>query len=314
MAKLIALYLNPTKDLYQNIQVLAPGTVSHAMSSGLETAGKPVNAARSGAIMGARALVLGFCGKAEFEETQRDLAESDLAAMLFPLPGRSRICVILSEKSGRETVVNSREGLSAGKATIRHLKTRLGRRARKGDWVLSSGSLPPSLEPQEAAAFVRIAHERDALFALDQRGPALLAFLREKPDYVQANRLEYVRTFGWEPKNGRDVLRLLSRVRARGAETAAFLDGSRGAFLSAAEGHWRLRPPPLRARSSIGAGDAFMGGMLYGRCQGLSWPEALRWAGAAAAANVMSPGACRFRRALALRYYPRCRIERLKTQ
>ena len=56
---------------------------------------------------------------------------------------------------------------------------------------------------------------------------------------------------------------------------------------------WRGRLA-ARGRYPVGSGDTFLGGLLVGLDRSGSWPEALRIALGAAAANAESPGAARF--------------------
>jgi 1-phosphofructokinase/tagatose 6-phosphate kinase len=56
---------------------------------------------------------------------------------------------------------------------------------------------------------------------------------------------------------------------------------------------WRGRLA-ARGRYPVGSGDTFLGGLLVGLDRSGSWPEALRIALGAAAANAELPGAARF--------------------
>ncbi len=67
--------------------------------------------------------------------------------------------------------------------------------------------------------------------------------------------------------------------------------GRDGAILVSRNGTWHLTPPPIEARSAVGAGDSFVAAMTIALVQGRSLDAALAYAVAAGTAAVLSPGA-----------------------
>jgi fructose-1-phosphate kinase PfkB-like protein len=74
-------------------------------------------------------------------------------------------------------------------------------------------------------------------------------------------------------------------VLTRGAEGAIAIDRDGGAF--------RVAGPAVRGPYPVGSGDAFLAGLAVGRLRAASFVDALRLAGAAAAANAIRRGAGR---------------------
>ncbi len=66
--------------------------------------------------------------------------------------------------------------------------------------------------------------------------------------------------------------------------------GSDGALLAHADGVVQLPSPAVKVRSAVGAGDSFVGAMIWGVSQGKPVTEAFRLGLAAGAAAVMTPG------------------------
>ena len=67
--------------------------------------------------------------------------------------------------------------------------------------------------------------------------------------------------------------------------------GARGVTVFMSEGS-KLDVPgfPVEVLNTVGAGDAFASGLLYGRCQGWAWPKAARFANACGAIVVTRHG------------------------
>jgi sugar/nucleoside kinase (ribokinase family) len=79
---------------------------------------------------------------------------------------------------------------------------------------------------------------------------------------------------------------LEAAVRAaldEGARVVVVTLGGEGALAASADGAWRVRPPEVEVRSTLGAGDVFHGALLASLVGGGSLPEALRAATLAAA-------------------------------
>ena len=66
--------------------------------------------------------------------------------------------------------------------------------------------------------------------------------------------------------------------------------GAAGALLATGEGTRRLAPPPVKAKSAVGAGDSFVGAMTLALARGQAVEDAFAYAVAAGTAAVLSVG------------------------
>ena len=70
--------------------------------------------------------------------------------------------------------------------------------------------------------------------------------------------------------------------------------GARGAIMSAYDGGWYAQAPSVQVVSSVGSGDAFLGGLAIALDNGKDLPDALCDAVAAGTANALSAGGGKF--------------------
>ncbi|MFL5802363.1 MAG: PfkB family carbohydrate kinase [Roseiflexaceae bacterium] len=145
------------------------------------------------------------------------------------------------------------------------------------------------LECAQAAA--RLAHNAGAVVALDPSPPRelpdeLLALV----DVIKPNAREARVLTGVDVRD-RDSPRAAARqLLDRSVGVVAIQAGDAGDLLLWREGeHWLPRLP-VRAVDATGAGDAFLAGLVAMRLAGWSWPEAGRFASAAAALTTTSFG------------------------
>jgi arabinose-5-phosphate isomerase len=94
------------------------------------------------------------------------------------------------------------------------------------------------------------------------------------------------------PEAGDDPLALARALRERlGSRAVVVTDGEAGSAVAADDFVGFVPTRPVKAVDSTGAGDAFLGGLLAGRCGGLDWQAAAELANACGAACVERIGA-----------------------
>lgn len=98
-------------------------------------------------------------------------------------------------------------------------------------------------------------------------------------------------------------------VRAGKARMVAVSLGAEGALLGTADDVIRLRPPPVRPKSAVGAGDSFVAGLVLGLAQDRPPEDAFALAVAAGTAAVLTHGTELCRREDVERIYYRMRGE-----
>ena len=157
--------------------------------------------------------------------------------------------------------------------------------------VVASGSLPPGVPVDFYARLARVANRRGVRLVLDTSGPALSAALDASVFLVKPNLRELRELTGlpldtaaeWQPA----AQALIDRGQA---EVVALSLGAGGALLLTREGAWQAEALPVEVASSVGAGDSFVGAMVWALQQGDALPDAFRWAMAAGSAALLTPG------------------------
>ena len=74
------------------------------------------------------------------------------------------------------------------------------------------------------------------------------------------------------------------------AEIVALTLGDRGALLVTRDHAWRALALPIKPVSAVGAGDSFLGAMVWGLAKGMSIEDAFCYGVAAGSAALLSPG------------------------
>jgi len=163
-------------------------------------------------------------------------------------------------------------------------------------WVVS-GSLPPGPPPDFYADIARLAKELNQKLVLDASGPALMAALRVGVYMVKPSLREMEEVVGRELPTMPQRLAVAREWLAQaGCEWVALSLGPEGALLVSPTSAWHAPGLLVPVRSTIGAGDAFVGAYvatldrMYPDTSPATHELALRHAMAASAAALASLG------------------------
>jgi 6-phosphofructokinase 2 len=155
-----------------------------------------------------------------------------------------------------------------------------------------AGSIPPPGDPALYVDLIAMAAERGGHTALDADGPVVEAVLDSpvRPTVLKLNKYELSRLMHRPVDTAEDALAAAREVRARGVESVAVTLGSEGAIAVTPEAEYRVTSPPVEIISAVGAGDAFLSGLMYGLVKEHDWLRALTLASAAGGAACLTPG------------------------
>jgi 6-phosphofructokinase 2 len=133
--------------------------------------------------------------------------------------------------------------------------------------------------------------ERGGKVILDTSGRALFDALNEGVYVVKPNQRELENLVGRKASTPTEQEEIAQQLVAQGkAEIVALTLGAEGALLVWKDGIKRLSSPSVEVKSTVGAGDSFVGGLTYGLAYGRSLEDAFTLAVAAGTATVMTAG------------------------
>jgi 6-phosphofructokinase 2 len=157
--------------------------------------------------------------------------------------------------------------------------------------VVASGSLPPGVPTDFYARLALVVRSRGSRLVLDSSGPALAAGVAAGVYLVKPN-LRELRDLTHQPLESPAQWQAAAQalVDQGQAEVVALTLGEQGALLVTQDGAWRAEALPITVASSVGAGDSFVGALVWALQRGETLPEAFTWAVAAGSAALITPG------------------------
>jgi 6-phosphofructokinase 2 len=247
--------------------------------------------ARVLARLGGAPALLSLAGGPTGDWLRSRLTQEGLAATLLPITNDTRISFTVHESSSgaefRFVMPGPTVSAEEWQACLDHLLVL----DPFPDVLVASGSLPPGVPTHFYARLARLCRARGAHLVLDTAGAPLAAALDEGVYLIKPNLRELRELTGqpladpaaWQAA----AAALVSDGRA---QVVALTLGHLGAVLATNEGTWVAEPLPIEVASAVGAGDSFVGGLVWALQQHRPLTEAFTWGMAAGSAALLSAG------------------------
>ena len=283
----VTVTLNPAIDQTLSIPGFAAGQVNRVAASRSDAGGKGVNVASFLADLEIEVVATGFLGADNAALFEDLFARKRIADRFVRIPGSTRVGLkIVDESSGQTTDINF-PGLSPRPEDLDELLGRVSGLAAPGRWFVLSGSVPPGVPDGVYATMSQAIHARGGHVVLDTSGPALREAVAAEPEVVKPNVQELGELVG-------RTLESPGAVRAAGeslgvGRVAVSMGESGAVFLENGQA-LLARPPAVPARSTVGAGDAMVAGIVYSLFHGLPLEDLARVATASGAYAVTAIG------------------------
>lgn len=159
------------------------------------------------------------------------------------------------------------------------------------EYLVASGSLPPGAPEDFYARLARWANEAGVKMILDTKGEALRLAAAEGVYLLKPNMRELSHLAGRELQDDADVDAVAAEYVKKGCcHSLALSLGKAGAVLYTTDHCVYIPAPTVQIRSTVGAGDSMVAGIVLSLARGASIEEATRFGVAAGAAAAMTPG------------------------
>lgn len=281
--------MNPALDKTVTVDALVPGQVNRIRSSRTDVGGKGVNVAVVARRLGLFPVqVIGCAGVEGFRKLRDAMAREDVAQRFHTVEGAIRVNTKVVALDGAGVTELNEPGPALTAEDIDVFFDLAIEAAEGSDYVVVTGSLPPGCPEGTYRELIRLLGGDRCI--LDVGGRELMLGLAAQPFLVKPNHHELAAALGRELHTLEDIRRGAEALRDAGAKNVLVSLGKDGALLVSGEGSFFAPEVPVEVHSTVGAGDALVGGLLCGLSEYGSMLEAFRCAVAAGTASVMTEG------------------------
>jgi 6-phosphofructokinase 2 len=163
--------------------------------------------------------------------------------------------------------------------------------ALKPDFLVASGSLSAGLGDDFYEKVAAISRKIGSKLIIDTSGEPLKRAIDEGVYLLKPNVGELAKLVGAEVLEIDQVDEAAREIIAKGGcEIVVVSLGPQGAVLVTKNTHEHIPAPPVQKKSTVGAGDSMVGGMVWALSEGKTLPEMIRWGVACGSAATMNEG------------------------
>lgn len=290
MREVLTLTVNPALDMSTHAERLIHDEKLRCAPARYDPGGGGVNVARAIHGLGGAARALYLSGGPTGAMLSSRLAEEGLSHRAIRIEGNTRENVMVHEDSTHRRFRFVMPGPLISAEEAKCALDLLDELMDDTEFVVASGSLAPGLPEDFYAQVARVVKARGARFVLDTSGPALAKALEEGVFLVKPNREELFALSGRELDNDgvRDFAKEL--VEQGRAQVVVASLGAAGAVVVSKQGQAHIPAAKVKVVSTVGAGDSYVGGLVYGLAQGWELSKACLYGAAAAGATLLTPG------------------------
>jgi len=287
MAKVLTITLNPAIDVTIQLNELQIGQVNRQESVEIHAAGKGLNIAQVLKDLGHEVVVSGFLGTMNKQIFDEHFKKVQFQPEFIYIEGETRQNIKIAEHSGRMTDLNGK-GFLVSELDKKNLFQKIEMILPQIDVVAIAGSLPQGFNVDELQQLIKFIQGQGKKVALDTSGKALVAAIECQPWMIKPNTDELVEsyqlpaaTYSEQKKLFENLAKIEHVVISMGEDGVNWLHDSHPLHAKA---------PKVIVKSTVGAGDSLLAGMIHGLINGFSAEETLKTATAIASHAVTQIG------------------------
>lgn len=279
IANIVTLTLNASIDQTARVPNFTAGEVNRVTWEQSDAGGKGVNVASFLADFGHALAVTGLLGEGNQQLFVRLFAEKGLIDRFVRVPGQTRVNVkVVDDVLDQVTDINF-PGVSVDGAAVAAVTAAVMTLVDEGAKVfVLSGSLPAGVPTTIYRDLTASLKARGRTVVLDTSGEGLAHAIAAGPDVIKPNILELTELVGHPLEGDAAIVAAARGLRQQGIDLVAVSMGGRGAIFVDGGEAVHAEPPRVAIKSTVGAGDAMVAGIVHGSLQGFGGEDRARLA------------------------------------
>lgn len=199
----------------------------------------------------------------------------------------SRTNFLMLEETGDCCVLASR-GVTVTKEDMDEVLAVLKANLKEGDALILSGDTSNCYDSRVYNFMLKELSDLHLKVYLDASGATLIDCLSASPYLIKPNQDELSQICGREIETEEEIIEAIESLAKYNIEIIAVSLGGDGSIVKTPEGIYRVKPPKVSVQNTIGCGDCFLSGLIYGLEHNKPMEETIVLATAISAATAES--------------------------
>ncbi len=290
MNPIITITFSPCIDKSTAVHSLVPEKKLKCSAPKLEPGGGGINVARAIKKLGGEATAIFLSGGYTGKFFNHLMEKEDIPSVIIETVNETRENIIVVDQSTNNQYRFGMPGAILKETEWQHC-VKAVEEACHGGYLVASGSLPPGVPTDIYSRLAKIARHKNAKFIVDASGDALRAAVKEGVYLLKPNLGELSSLAGlkWiDVDKAEDIARHL--IDKFHCEIIVVSMGADGAMLVTANNSFRVKTPAVERKSTVGAGDSMLAGIVLTLANGKNIKDALAYGVACGTAATLNPG------------------------
>jgi 6-phosphofructokinase 2 len=284
--------LSPSLDRTIDVEEFVYDDVNVIVEQKRRAGGRGIDVSRVIRQLGGQSVAFGFMGGYNGLEIEGWLTSEGIVCDFTRVNGETRENIVVHQRKKKTQTLL---GAAAAEITPFDLTTLHGkiRQIPKGSLLVISGKMPPGCSESFYAQIITSVKDKNIRVFLDTDGEALKKGFQAGPYLCKPNIHEFGRLV---EKNIRDPEEIIESLEPflELSDCMVVSMGARGAVGVSRNERYHVMPPKVTVKSSIGAGDALMAGIVLAISEGVGFKDALVFGVACGTASTLTaePALC----------------------
>lgn len=272
----VTVTLNPAIDRTVTISEFTAGAVNRVEQVRANPGGKGVNVASALANYGLRVAATGFLGRENCAQFEALFSRKKIEDQFVRIAGQTRVGIKISDPVLKQTTDINFPGPAIAATDLATLRERLD--GVSGKWFVLAGSVPPGIDETIYRDLIGTLKARGGKVVLDASGEALRHGIDAVPDVIKPNIHELETLVGKRLETSTAVIQAARKLVSKGIGLVVVSMGKEGACFVTGTEVVIARPPDIEVKSTVGAGDAMVAGIVSAALKQLPLADCARLA------------------------------------
>ncbi len=287
---IVTLTVNPSIDKSTTVVDIIPEHKLRCSSPIFQPGGGGINVSRAIKKIGGESLAVYLAGGATGQKLTELINEEGVETKVVNQENRTRENFIVVDHTGAQYRFGM-PGTSVKKQECDNLVHILDSLPKKPEYLVLSGSLQDDVPADFYSQIAVEAKKHGVKVILDTVGKPLVETLRTGVFMIKPNLQELFDLAGFKeilPGKYVEIARKL--IEEQKTEVVVISMGGKGAALVTKEEHYTVVPPATQCKSTVGAGDSMVGGIVLSLSRNEGFKKALELGVATGTAATMNEG------------------------
>lgn len=305
MKHIVTITLSPTIDKSTSVDKMVPDQKLACEPARYEPGGGGINVSRALKRLNVNSVAIFPSGGLTGQMLENLLKHEHITFQSIPTENLTRQNLIVVDRASSEQYRFGMPAVALHQKEEREILSAIRNLTPKPKFIVISGAMPPGVGDDFVAKVARIAKQDGAKLVVDTSARALKNAVEEGGIYLlKPNQSELSMLTGIDVKDERAIAAAAKEIIGRDkCETIVVSLGEKGAYVATKNFSEFIEAPVVPKRSTVGAGDSMVAGIVYGCERNLDLRQMVRLGIACGSAATMNPGTELFEKDDVMRLY-----------